>query len=168
MIRGFPAIFTPLGRAILLVGALALAACREPVRATTPKASVPTVRTIEIRVDDSMRYSTTLLFAGRGEKLRLVLRNVGKAPLAEMGHNWLLLRRGVDAEEFVGGAVLAKDTGYVPAERRADIFATTRMLGAGETDEIVFNAPTEPGRYVYVCTFPGHYGLGMKGVLTVQ
>ena len=30
------------------------------------------------------------------------------------------------------------------------------------------HAPTAPGDYVYLCTFPAHYQVGMHGTLTVK
>jgi len=36
----------------------------------------------------------------------------------------------------------------------------TRMLGGGESDTITFDAP-EPGTYIFICSFPGHYQLMM-------
>jgi hypothetical protein len=40
------------------------------------------------------------------------------------------------------------------------------MLNPHEKDEIKFTAPTKPGIYPYVCTFPGH-ALTMRGVMKV-
>jgi plastocyanin len=31
-----------------------------------------------------------------------------------------------------------------------------------------FGAPAKPGSYTYLCTFPGHFVAGMKGVLVVK
>jgi len=42
------------------------------------------------------------------------------------------------------------------------------MIGAGETAEASMVVPAQRGDYVFVCTFPGHFALGMKGVLTVK
>jgi plastocyanin len=41
------------------------------------------------------------------------------------------------------------------------------VVGAGETSEVTFKAPATPGSYTYLCSFPGHYAMGMKGTLTV-
>ena len=38
--------------------------------------------------------------------------------------------------------------------------AYTKMLGGGESDTITFDAP-EPGTYIFICSFPGHYQLMM-------
>jgi hypothetical protein len=44
----------------------------------------------------------------------------------------------------------------------------TKLLGPAETDTITFNAPFVPGEYLYVCSFPGHYSQGTKGIMTVK
>lgn len=44
----------------------------------------------------------------------------------------------------------------------------TEMVGGGETTEVTFTAPDEPGEYEYLCSFPGHYAAGMKGFLVVK
>ena len=36
----------------------------------------------------------------------------------------------------------------------------------GESDRLNFNAPTTPGEYNFVCSFPGHY-VRMYGVMLV-
>ena len=41
------------------------------------------------------------------------------------------------------------------------------MLKQGETQALRFQAPTEPGDYPYLCTFPGHWTI-MKGILVVS
>jgi uncharacterized cupredoxin-like copper-binding protein len=33
---------------------------------------------------------------------------------------------------------------------------------------VKFTAPQAPGEYPFICTFPGHYAIGMKGVLVVR
>ncbi|HUO64394.1 MAG TPA: plastocyanin/azurin family copper-binding protein [Terriglobales bacterium] len=33
---------------------------------------------------------------------------------------------------------------------------------------MTFEAPMEPGEYTFVCSFPGHFALGMKGQLIVK
>ncbi len=41
------------------------------------------------------------------------------------------------------------------------------MLARDEKQTMKFTAPTTPGRYEYICTFPGHWQL-MRGVMTVE
>ena len=46
--------------------------------------------------------------------------------------------------------------------------SVSTLAGGGETVKVTFNAPKEPGEYLYLCTFPGHYLAGMKGLLVVK
>ena len=56
----------------------------------------------------------------------------------------------------------------VPQGTQKDrIVAATKLLGPNERDTVTFTAPTTPGRYDFFCTFPGHYQVGMRGVLIV-
>jgi azurin len=48
------------------------------------------------------------------------------------------------------------------------ILAYTPLAGGGDTVEVTFAAPTKPGSYTYLCTFPGHFAMGMKGTLVVK
>ena len=46
------------------------------------------------------------------------------------------------------------------------IIAATRLLNHKETQVLEFTAPTTPGDYDYLCTFPGHWRM-MRGVMKV-
>ncbi len=51
---------------------------------------------------------------------------------------------------------------------KGSVLAFIPLLGPRETGEVTFTAPSEPGRYPFLCTFPGHYVIGMKGELVVK
>jgi putative heme-binding domain-containing protein len=53
---------------------------------------------------------------------------------------------------------------YVPDS--SDVLIGTEMVAAEKQARITFRAPTEPGEYPYVCTFPGHW-MRMYGVMVV-
>jgi len=36
------------------------------------------------------------------------------------------------------------------------------IVKPGESAEVTFEAPMEPGEYTFLCSFLGHYGLGMN------
>ena len=38
----------------------------------------------------------------------------------------------------------------------------------GETAEVTFKVPAAPGSYTFLCSFPGHFVAGMKGLLVVK
>jgi azurin len=127
-------------------------------------------RTIKIRagVDNAMKYDVVNLSAGPGETLKVVLTNASVLPKEVMGHNWVLLKAGTDPIAFAAAAVSEAANGYIPARMKDKIVAVIGLLGPNETGEIMFKAPDAPGEYPFVCTFPGHGQIGMKGVLMVK
>ncbi len=125
-------------------------------------------RAIEITGNDTMKFSLTEIRAKPGETLTVTLVNVGSMPKFSMGHNWVLLKSASVADAYVSDAMQAATTDYVPAGRKNDVIAHTRLLGPKEKDSVTFQAPKEPGRYPFICSFPGHYQVGMKGDLIVE
>lgn len=116
-------------------------------------------------VGDQMAYEQTSFTVSAGQTVNLTFENVATSPA--MQHNVIILNTNDDAVvNRVGTAgMMAADTDYVPADDA--ILAYTAMSGPGETKSVTFTAPTEPGSYTYLCTFPGHYTL-MQGTMIVQ
>jgi azurin len=125
-------------------------------------------RTVEISAADNMRYSLSRIEARRGETLRIVLSVVSKFPKKTMAHNLVVLAKGASASRVNAAAAKAKDADFIPPDRKSDIVAHTGLAGGGETVEVTFTVPDETGNYEFICTFPGHYRLGMKGTLVVK
>ena len=125
-------------------------------------------REVTIEVGDHMKFNVTRIEAKAGETIRLLLVNTGSAPKEAMGHNLVLLKAGADSTAYANAALKAKANDYIPAELSADVIAHTKLIGGKSRDAVVFTVPTEVGEYEYICTFPAHLQLGMKGVLVVQ
>jgi len=53
-------------------------------------------------------------------------------------------------------------------ENKAQVLASTKLAGPGETVETTVKVPAKAGSYPYMCTFPGHFAAGMKGTLVVK
>jgi azurin len=146
----------------------------EPASAVSTPTSAPAVRkpatgrVIAITANDTMKFNVTEIHAKPGEALAVTLVNEGTLPKFSMGHNWVLLATGVDLNAFASDAASAPTTEYVPASFKASILASTKLLGPKESDTAVFNAPQKPGRYPFLCSFPGHFQVGMKGELVVE
>ena len=148
----------------VLLFALAGAACSAP---SAPRP--PPLRPSWVTGNDTMKFSLTEITAKPGEKLSVTFVNEGTTPKFSMGHNWVLLADGTDVPAFLVAAAEAVTTDYVPGgEPAARILASSKLLGPNERDTVTFTAPTTPGRYEYICSFPGHYQVGMRGVLIVQ
>ena len=125
-------------------------------------------RTIEITGSEAMKYSVTEITAKPGEKLHVVLKATGTMPKIAMAHNFVLLKAGVNPQDVANAAFNARATEFIPADMKDKIIAHTGLVGGGETSDVTFTAPTKPGKYDYLCTFPGHFSQGMHGTLTVK
>jgi azurin len=160
----------------LMAGSLVLAGCGKksepaaPAAGSAPAAAAaaPAVANLEVTGNDTMKFNVTRLEVKAGQDVKVTFTNLGTMPKAAMGHNWVLLKKGVDVKAFVDAAMMAAATEYIPAAKADQVIAATKMLGPKQSEDVSFKAPTEPGEYSYVCTFPGHYLTGMKGVLVVQ
>jgi azurin len=152
-----------------LVCALALVA--SPLAAQTKKAATKSSaggRTVEITGTDTMKFSVTEITAKPGEKIHVVLKATGSMPKIAMAHNFVLLKAGVNPTDVANAAFNARATEFIPADMKDKILAHTGLVGGGETSDVTFTAPTKPGKYEYLCTFPGHFSQGMRGVLIVK
>ena len=151
-----------------LLAVAALSGCGKSDTAATASTAPAGPREIDIEAGDTMKYSVTAITAAPGEEIKVVLTNTGSQPKEVMGHNFVLLKAGVDAAAFDAAAGQAKDTGYIPANLADQIITHIDLLGPRKSGETDFKVPTVPGDYVFLCTFPAHYQVGMKGVLTVK
>ncbi|WP_242202772.1 azurin [Aestuariivivens insulae] len=124
------------------------------------------VANIVISGDDLMKFDKSEIKVKAGKKVKLTLRHVGKLDKNVMGHNFVLLKKGVDLTAFAIKSATAKDTDYIPSGEEGNIIAHTKLVGGGETTSIEFDAP-EPGTYEFLCSFPGHYAM-MKGKFIVE
>ncbi len=120
---------------------------------------------LKIQAGSALNYLQKELRAKAGKPVALTFENPDVMP-----HNWVLVRPG--AEDQVGRAAAQMvaladgfDRHYVPDS--PDVLVHTRILDPKTSSTIYFTAPKEPGRYPYLCSFPGHYQL-MRGVLVVE
>lgn len=130
--------------------------------------AAPAGRLVEITGNDQMKFSVMSITAKPGELLHVRLKSVGTLPKIAMAHNFVLLAKGTDAAAFTTASASAVATGYIPPQFKAKVLASTTLVGPGETVDVTFKAPAVAGRYVYLCSFPGHFVAGMKGALVVK
>lgn len=127
-------------------------------------------KTVEINADDKMRYDNTAFEAKPGQKIAVTFKNVGTTPKFSMGHNFVMLDRTVNTgnvQTFLDKASTEASHDYVPPGAK-EVLAHSKLLGPGESETVTFNAPFIPGEYLYLCSFPGHYSQGTKGIMTVK
>lgn len=135
---------------------------------TAPLQARQSPRVVQIEVGDNMKFSVAAISAKPGEQLKVVLKDVGQMPKAAMGHNFVLLKKEANPKEFVDKSASARDTDFIAPTVKEQALTSTRLVGPGETAETTFAAPKQAGQYTYLCSFPGHYAMGMKGILTVK
>ncbi len=126
------------------------------------------VKVIEMEGTNQLDFTVTEIEVRPGQKVKVKLKTVSDFPKAAMAHNFVLLTADADASAVAVASAKASDNEYIAPEMEDQILAKTGLAGGGETVEVTFTAPEEPGTYEYICTFPGHYSGGMKGTLTVK
>ncbi len=138
-------------------GQIATALLPESERAKTAsqlsKLSVP-VLSVGTR-PHRMEYDRTMIAVEPGRRFAIVFENTDAMP-----HNLVLVQPGM--LESIGMQAEAESTrpdalakGFIPNSR--DILAATKLIQPGESGRISLSAPTKPGVYPYVCTYPGHW-----------
>jgi azurin len=128
----------------------------------------PRVVKIRVGVDNAMKFDVPTITVAPGETIKVVLTNHMTLPKEVMGHNWVLLTTGTDVAAFATAAAPEAANGYIPAKMKDKVLAVIGVLGPNETGEVTFTAPTKPGDYPFLCSFPGHFLTGMKGMLVVK
>lgn len=114
-------------------------------------------------VVEKMKYDTPELTVKAGKKIKLIFANPDFMP-----HNIVLVNPGKRDAIAMQAMTLGANgfaVGFVPDS--PDVIWSSKLLDHGKEQEIEFTAPTKPGDYPYVCTFPGHHLL-MRGMLHVK
>jgi len=139
-----------------------------PAATEAPAAEEARPESVELTINsgDDMKYDTKRLEVFEGQKVTLTLNHKGEMPIEAMGHNWVLLAKGTNKDDFAAAAISAKDNGYIPVDMANMVLAYTKTIGGGESVTIEFTAP-EKGLYDFICSFPGHYGM-MNGKFLVK
>ena len=108
--------------------------------------------------NDQMKFDKKIIKVNSGQEVTLRLNHTGRFPVTSMGHNFVLIKKDVDINQYALKAAGARNNDYIPDGGNEIVY--TKMLGGDESDTITFNPP-EPGVYTFICTFPGHYMLMM-------
>lgn len=125
-------------------------------------------KVIELKGLNSMRYDKTEITAKPGQKITIRLTTESDFEPTAMAHNFVLLKQTADVKALVRESIKYSDNDYIDPAFKDQIIAHTAMASGGQTVEVTFTAPEKPSKYMFVCTFPGHFLAGMKGTLTVK
>ena len=135
--------------------------------APAPDPNLPEKK-VEITGNDQMKFDVVSIDAKAGQKITVTLKNAGTMPKVSMGHNFVLLATDMDPNKFVEAGTPHMGKDFIAPELADKVIAHTKLLGPGESDTVSFAAPRTAGTYNYICSFPGHCAIGMRGVLNVQ
>lgn len=106
-------------------------------------------------VPDRMLFDKDLLAVEAGKPVEIVFENTDIMP-----HNVVIAQRGALVEVGTQAEALATQPDalarhYVP--QNDNILASSRLLAPRQSQRLRLTAPTQPGVYPFVCTYPGHW-----------
>ena len=114
------------------------------------------VRVVKIgTVYERMAYDKETVAVQAGKPVLFVLENVDAMP-----HNFVIARPGSMqavgelAEKEAQNPAFARQN-FVP--KSSDVLAASTLMQPQASQRVTFTAPTQPGVYPYVCTYPGHW-----------
>ncbi|GAA4234546.1 hypothetical protein GCM10022291_14210 [Postechiella marina] len=109
---------------------------------------------LQIGTIPGLQYNLKKITINRNEKIQLTLENSD-----DMLHNMVIMKPGADTPTTVGNMALqlglkGPELNYVPDTDL--VLFHSGVVGPESSETIYFTAPSEPGQYWIVCTFPGH------------
>ena len=114
------------------------------------------VRVIRLgTITDQMLFNQDRIAAQAGKPVEIVFENSDIMP-----HNFVVTKPGALEEIGLLGESSATQPGalernYVPVSDK--ILVASRLLAPRDSQKLSFTAPSRPGVYPYVCTYPGHW-----------
>ena len=143
-------------RLLLLFLALPIVMSLNCHEAGTPAAS------ISIKALVGLQYDVVRFKVKPGSKVGITLTNI-----SDMSHNFLIVKPGMRLD-VVNSALKLAEKGpqmdYIPSIDA--VLWSIPVVSPGQTKSVTFTAPSQPGVYPYVCTYPGH-GFIMYGAMYV-
>jgi putative heme-binding domain-containing protein len=114
------------------------------------------VRVIRIgTVFEKMSYDLDVVAVRAGKPVEFVLENSDLMP-----HNFVIVRPGALEEVGMYSETHAQDPAFARAQfvpRSDQVLAASDLLQPRQSQRLPFTAPSEPGVYPFVCTYPGHW-----------
>jgi len=159
-------IYDPLGQPITGARFAAEPTALAAMAAAWEKAHAADADALRVQaVPNQMQFAPRELRVKAGQPVRIVFENPDSMP-----HNLVLVALGADEEVGVLADHMASDPTslakhFVPASSK--VLHATPLVNPSARAELAFTAPSQPGRYPYICTFPGHWRI-MRGVLIVE
>jgi uncharacterized cupredoxin-like copper-binding protein len=125
------------------------------------------VRVVRVQtIPEKLTFDLKWFAVEAGKPVQIVLVNVDAMP-----HNLVVGKPGSLEEIGTKGSAMPMPTDpaatakpFVPDSPL--VLSATNLVKEGDTERLGFTAPKEPGEYIFVCTFPGHW-VRMYGVMLV-
>ena len=119
---------------------------------------------VDIAGTDQMTFDKKeIAVAADCTEVEVTLKHTGKAPVQQMGHNWVLTKTADLSGVATDGMSAGMANDHV---KKGDtrVIAHTKMIGGGQTTSVKFptSALKKGEAYSFFCSFPGHFAL-MKG-----
>ncbi len=117
-------------------------------------------------VKERMLFDITRFQVKPGQPVKLEFVNPDATP-----HNLVIVKPGTGDAVGLAATLMAADPAkaksgqYIP--KTDDVLFHTKMVPPISGQTLRFKAPTQPGNYPYICSFPGHWTI-MKGVMVVK
>ena len=129
---------------------------------TMPADWIQPDKVLKLGTKPGLKYDVTNFKVKAGSKIRLIFSNND-----DMTHNVVVVSPG--AADDVASLALklglkGSEMNYVPNSSK--VLFHTALLQPETSESIYFVAPTTPGEYTFVCTFPGHASV-MRGIIKV-
>jgi uncharacterized cupredoxin-like copper-binding protein len=117
---------------------------------------------LKLGTKPGLKYDIAQFEVKAGSKIRLVFNNND-----DMTHNVVVVVPGAGDE--IGKLALnlglkGSEMYYVPNSSK--VLFHTSLLEPDSSESIYFIAPTKPGEYMFLCTYPGHASV-MRGILKI-
>lgn len=128
------------------------------------------LKTVRIScVPERMLYTVNQFAVTVGQPVKVIFTNPDATD-----HNMVFVKPNALAEVGMAANAMARDprnadSDFIPAEKKELILHASPMIGPTRKSQVHvlrFEAPSEPGIYPFVCTFPGHWII-MKGDMVV-
>jgi len=121
-------------------------------------------QTVSVSGEDGLKFSVASFDVKAGAHVKLDFANV-----SDMLHNFVVVKPGTGTkvgEEVLKLGLDGARLNYVPP-RSTDVLYHTALLEPQKSESIYFEAPSVPGEYQFICSFPGHWTT-MTGTMRVR
>jgi uncharacterized cupredoxin-like copper-binding protein len=129
----------------------------DPSPLPSPLVAQVVSRSIDLRMDDQMRFTPSQIDVQVGETVRFVVHNAGQTT-----HEMVL---GTEEEIRLHAKAMQQGAGHAPGHSHGSGAAIT--VAAGQKGELVVSFAQDQ-KLQMACLIPGHYEAGMRGVVTVS